>query len=146
MIDQKNERTKEQWKDADLPFEQRIVDLISRMTLDEKISQLTTDAPAIERLGIAAYKLGGECLHGICNSGRATQFPMPIGMAASFDRKLLQRVADTVADEARAKSNSPDWGPEPRMPLLFYTPVINILRDPRWGRAQETYGEDPYLS
>ncbi|HHH75989.1 MAG TPA: glycoside hydrolase family 3 protein, partial [Phycisphaerae bacterium] len=134
------------WKNPELPLAVRIADLIDKMTLEEKISQLTADSPAIERFGIEPYKLGGECLHGICNSGRATQFPMPIGMASSFDRKLLQKVADAVSDEARAKSNSPAWGPEPRMPLLFYTPVINIVRDPRWGRAQETYGEDPYLS
>ncbi len=131
-----------------LPVAARVADLLHRMTLDEKISQLTTDAPAIPRVGLPRFKWGGECLHGLCNTGRATQFPMPIGMAATFNPRLIQRVAAAVSDEARAKHHDPAWrGPDgPRVGLVFYTPVINILRDPRWGRSQETYGEDPYLT
>lgn len=136
------------FRNPDLPIEERVHDLLSRMTLDEKISQLTTDAPGIPRLGVKKCKWGGECLHGLCNTGRATQFPMPIGMAATFNPALIKRVADAVSDEARAKHHDAAWqGPDgPRVGLIFYTPVINILRDPRWGRAQETYGEDPYLT
>ncbi len=134
------------WQNSSLPVDERIADLIGRMTLNEKISQLTTKTKAVDRIGLHAFKWGGECLHGLCNSGRATQFPMPIGMAASFDEKLLQRVADATSDEARAKYHDPDWGRSPNATLAFYTPVINILRDPRWGRAQETYGEDPVLT
>jgi len=139
-----NERPR--WRNPDRPPEERIHDLISRMTLEEKISQLTTNPAAVDRIGLHAFRWGGECLHGLCNSGRATQFPMPIGMAATFDPKLIERVAEAVSDEARAKYHDPDWGTTRNATLTFYTPVINILRDPRWGRAQETYGEDPYLT
>lgn len=163
---------KDTLRDESVPMEQRIADLLGKMTLGEKISQLTDNAPAIERLGLPKFVWGGECLHGLCNRGRATQFPMPIGMAASFDPVLLEEVASAVSDEIRARHHDPAWRhpdqsdliwdkqgmpsrkanltakrPDlPRVGLAFYTPVINILRDPRWGRAQETYGEDPYLT
>ncbi len=126
-------------------IEQRINNLISQMTLDEKIGQLDHASGAIERLNVPAGKYGGECLHGLCHTGRATQFPMPIGMAATFNEKLIYNVASAIADEARAKFHDPEWANE-NYSLLFWTPVINILRDPRWGRAQETYGEDPVLT
>ena len=136
------------FRDPSLPTDERIADLLGRMTLDEKISQLTTESPPIDRLGVPHFVWGGECLHGICNRGEATQFPMPIGMAASFDPELLQAIADAIGDEARARHHDPDWrGPDgPWVGLTYFTPVINILRDPRWGRAQETYGEDPLLT
>ena len=134
------------WLNPSLPMKQRIRDLIGRMTLDEKISQLITLAPPIERLGLREFGWNGECLHGLCNTGRATQFPMPIGMAATFDPRLIQKVANAVSDEARAKYHDHDWSRSPRATLMYCTPVINILRDPRWGRSQETYGEDPFLT
>lgn len=134
------------WKNPDLTIKERVADLIGRMTLEEKVVQLTTSAPAIERLGLPRFQWGGECLHGLCNTGRATQFPMPIGMAATFDDALIEKVAEATSDEARAKYHDPDWNRNGRRSIAFYTPVINLLRDPRWGRAQETYGEDPYLT
>ncbi len=136
---------KQEWKNYEVPAAARISALLDSMTLGEKISQLTVNAPAIKRLGLPKFKWGGECLHGICNSGLATQFPMPIGMAATFDPGLIEKVASAVSDEARAKYHDPDWAAAKKSSLAFYTPVINILRDPRWGRAQETYGEDPVL-
>jgi beta-glucosidase len=143
-----NENAATIWRDASRSLDERVADLLSQMTLEEKISQLTTSAPAIERLGLPKFFWGGECLHGICNRGRATQFPMPIGMAAAFDPALLEQVASAISDEARARHHDPAWnGPDgPWVGLAYYTPVINILRDPRWGRAQETYGEDPHLT
>ncbi|NLF39928.1 glycoside hydrolase family 3 protein [bacterium] len=136
------------WQNSSLPVEERIRDLIGALTLDEKIGQLTTDAPAIERIGLPQFKWGGECLHGLCCTGNATQYPMPIGMAATFDPALIEKAAATVSDEARAKHHDPAWRNTGRasVGLAFYTPVINILRDPRWGRSQETYGEDPVLT
>ena len=136
------------WRDPERPVDERIRDLVGRLTLEEKIGQLTADAPAIPRVGLPRFRWGGECLHGLCNTGVATQFPMPIGLAATFDPALVRRVASAAADEARAKHHSPAWqGPDgPMVGLAFYTPVINLLRDPRWGRGQETYGEDPVLT
>ncbi len=136
------------FRNPDLPFSDRAADLVGRLTFEEKVELLTTSAGPIPRLGIGHFAWGGECLHGICNRGRATQFPMPIGMAASFDPALLEKIASAIGDEARARHHDPAWsGPGgPRVGLAFYTPVINILRDPRWGRSQETYGEDPVLT
>ena len=129
-------------------MEARIADLVDRMSIKEKISQLTTKSPPIKRLGIPDFCWGGEALHGLINSGRATIFPMPIGVAATFDPDLVKRMAEATADEARAKHHDPAWrGPDgPRFGLHFWSPVINIFRDPRWGRGQETYGEDPFLT
>lgn len=144
-----NRRKALPYQDSSLPVETRISDLVSRLTLKEKISLLTDASPPVSRLGLPRFKWGGECLHGLCSTGHATQFPMPIGLAAMFAPALLERVADAISDEARAKHHNPAWrmaDGTPWVGLAFYTPVINILRDPRWGRCQETYGEDPYLT
>src|SRR5438105_1480021 len=134
--------------DPDLPFEGRAADLVSRMTLAEKVSQLVNDAPAIPRLGIPAYEWWNECLHGVARAGPATVFPQAIGMAASFDPALMREVATAISDEARAKHHEfVRKGDRGRYRgLTFWSPNINIFRDPRWGRGQETYGEDPYLT
>ncbi|MFW6364093.1 MAG: glycoside hydrolase family 3 C-terminal domain-containing protein [Spirochaeta sp.] len=126
--------------------EQRIQSLISRMSLEEKISQMLHESPAIERLDIPAYNWWNECLHGIARAGAATVFPQAIGMAASFDDDLLFRIADAISTEARAKYNSAVSRGEKYYGLTFWTPNVNIFRDPRWGRGQETYGEDPLLT
>jgi beta-glucosidase len=132
----------------DLPANQRAADLVSRMSLDEKVSQLVNDAPAIPRLNVPAYEWWNECLHGVARSGAATVFPQAIGMAASFDAPLLHEVATVISDEARAKHHEYERsGLHARYQgLTFWSPNINIFRDPRWGRGQETYGEDPYLT
>jgi beta-glucosidase len=126
----------------------RINTLIGRMTLKEKISQLATPSPAIPRLKIPGMFWGGECLHGLVHTGVSTQFPMPVNIASTFNPGLVRKIADAIASEARAKHHDPAWqGPRgPLVGLNFWTPNINIFRDPRWGRGQETYGEDPYLT
>jgi beta-glucosidase len=130
------------------PFEKRIDDLVSRMTLEEKVSQLMNDSPAIDRLGIPAYNWWNECLHGVARAGRATVFPEAIGLAATWDADLMFRVASTISDEARAKHHEALRRGEHSIyeGLTFWTPNINLFRDPRWGRGMETYGEDPYLT
>jgi beta-glucosidase len=131
-----------------LPLDQRLNDLISRMTLEEKVSQMMNAAPAIPRLGIAEYDWWNEALHGVAFSGVATVFPQAIGLGATFDPPLINRVATVISDEARAKYHEAQRrGSQNRFyGLTFWSPNINIFRDPRWGRGQETYGEDPYLS
>ncbi|WP_206366457.1 glycoside hydrolase family 3 protein [Sphingomonas gei] len=129
--------------------EQRARDVIARMTLDEKAHQLGHTAPAIPRLGIPQYNWWNEGLHGVARAGIATVFPQAIGMAASWDAPLLHQVGDTIATEFRAKHlerRHPDGGSDFYRGLTVWSPNINIFRDPRWGRGQETYGEDPYLS
>jgi beta-glucosidase len=132
----------------DLPFETRASDLVSRMTTEEKISQLTNAADAIPRLGIPQYEWWNECLHGVARAGAATVFPQAIGLAATFDTELMHTVAVAISDEARAKHHeSARRGERGRYQgLTFWSPNINIFRDPRWGRGQETYGEDPHLT
>jgi len=134
--------------DTDLDFESRAEDLVSRMTLEEKVGQLTHYADAIERLGVPEYNWWNECLHGVARSGKATVFPQAIGMAASFDRDMMFRMADVTSTEARAKYHDYISREKRGMyqGLTFWSPNINIFRDPRWGRGHETYGEDPYLS
>jgi len=136
------------FKNPDLLLEQRIDDLISRMTLEEKTSQLLYNSPAIDRLGIPEYNWWNECLHGVGRAGRATVFPQAIGLAATFDDELVYRIADAISTEARAKYNEAirKNNRVQYLGLSFWTPNINIFRDPRWGRGQETYGEDPYLT
>lgn len=123
--------------------------LVARLTLDEKVAQLQNDAPEIVRLGIPAYNWWSESLHGVARNGVATVFPQAIGLAATFDEELLRRVGAAIADEARAKFDA-DGGPYARhgryQGLTFFAPNLNIFRDPRWGRGQETYGEDPFLT
>src|SRR5215217_7021395 len=134
--------------DPKLPFDQRVNDLISRMTLEEKVSQMMNAAPAIPRLGIPEYDWWNEALHGVAFSGVATVFPQAIGLGATFNPPLVNRVATVISDEARAKYHEAQrHGNYNRFHgLTFWSPNINIFRDPRWGRGQETYGEDPYLT
>ncbi len=136
------------FQNPDLPLEDRVNDLVDRLTLSEKIGQLNYDAPAIERLDIPAYNWWNECLHGVGRAGKATVFPQAIGMAASWNRKLIGEIGEVISDEARAKFNKfQELGKRDiYYGLTFWTPNINIFRDPRWGRGQETYGEDPYLT
>lgn len=142
-------------KQQDFPFynpslsiEQRVTDLISRLTLEEKANQMLHNTDAIERLGILPYNYWNEALHGVGRSGNATVFPQAIGLGATFDTDLAYRVSSVISDEARAMHNvakakgyNLQYGG-----LTFWTPNINIFRDPRWGRGQETYGEDPFLT
>ncbi len=137
------------YRNSEAPMAARVDDLVGRMTLEEKVSQMQNTAPAIARLGVPAYQWWTEGLHGLARLGHATLFPQAIGLAATWDTTLMQRVADTISTEARAKNadarrrQSPDlvsYG------LDLWSPNINIFRDPRWGRGQETYGEDPYLT
>ena len=134
--------------DTSLGFEQRAADLVSRMTLEEKAAQMQNGAPAIERLGLPAYDWWNEALHGVARAGGATVFPQAIGLAASFDVPLMDEVSRAISDEARAKHHEAlRRGEHGRYQgLTFWSPNINIFRDPRWGRGQETYGEDPFLT
>lgn len=136
------------YKDESLSFEERAKDLVSRMTLEEKISQMQHSAPAIERLGIPSYNWWSEALHGVARAGVATVFPQAIGMAATFDEELLQKIGDVVSTEGRAKYHEFQRKGDHDIykGLTFWAPNVNIDRDPRWGRGQETYGEDPYLT
>jgi beta-glucosidase len=132
----------------DLSPEERAADLVARMTLPEKISQMQNGAPAIPRLKIAAYDWWNEALHGDARAGLATVFPQAIGLAATFDVDLEHRIASAISTEARAKYNDAQRHDNHQRyyGLTFWSPNINIFRDPRWGRGQETYGEDPYLT
>lgn len=136
------------YQDPELPTDQRIADLLSRLTTEEKISQLLYNSPAVGRLGIPEYNWWNECLHGVGRAGRATVFPQAVGLAATFDTSLVRRIGDAISTEARAKYNLAvmKGNREQYMGLSFWTPNINIFRDPRWGRGQETYGEDPFLT
>jgi len=139
---------KDVYLDPSYSFEERAKDLVSRMTTEEKVSQMLYNSPAIERLGIPAYNWWNEALHGVARAGTATMFPQAIGMASTFDEELIYKVADVISTEGRAKyhasSKKGDRGIYKG--LTFWSPNINIFRDPRWGRGQETYGEDPYLT
>jgi beta-glucosidase len=140
--------SKTKYQDATLPIEERVDDLISRMTLEEKVSQMVYDAPAIERLGVPKYNWWNECLHGVGRAGIATVFPQAIGLAAAWNVELMHQVAMTISDEARAKHHEAVRRSirEIYTGLTYWSPNINIVRDPRWGRGQETYGECPYLT
>jgi beta-glucosidase len=131
-----------------LPINERVDDLVARMTLEEKASQLVNQARAIPRLQVPAYDWWSEALHGVANAGTATVFPEPIGLAATFDVPLIHEMAIVIGTEARAKHNQAvRAGRRDIMEGLdFWSPNINIFRDPRWGRGQETYGEDPFLT
>jgi beta-glucosidase len=156
-IDLNKNGIKDPYEDPSLPFKERTKDLVSRMTFEEKIPQMQVYAPAIERLGIPAYNWRNECLHGagVRKDGVHTVFPQAIGMAAAWNPDLIYKVSTAISDEARAEYHKAvaevdynrkhdigvkDWG------LTFWSPVINIGRDPRWGRTEEGYGEDPYLT
>lgn len=136
------------FKNPNLTTEQRVHDLVSRMTIDEKISQLMDSAPAIKRLGVPEYNWWNESLHGVARAGYATVFPQSISIASSWDRQLVFDVASAISDEARAKHHEYLRRGQHGMyqGLTFWSPNINIFRDPRWGRGHETYGEDPFLT
>lgn len=136
------------YKNEQLSFEERAHDLVSRMTLEEKIAQMQHDAPAIERLGVPSYNWWNEALHGVARAGVATMFPQAIGMAAAFDDQLMHKVGDIISTEGRAKYHEFQRKGDHDIykGLTFWSPTINMERDPRWGRGQETYGEDPYLT
>ncbi len=137
------------YQDPNLSSEERAKDLISRLTLEEKATLMSDESDAIPRLGLKKFNWWSEALHGLANNDSVTVFPEPIGMAASFDDELVYKIFNAVSDEVRAKYNqSQKRGLENRrfLSLSVWTPNINIFRDPRWGRGQETYGEDPYLT
>ena len=137
------------FQNPDLPVEQRVNDLVSRLTLEEKVNQMVNNAPAIERLGIPAYNWWNEILHGVARSPYpVTSFPQAIGMAATWDTEAVHQMADYASDEGRAiyHDSSRKGIHEIYCGLTYWTPNINIFRDPRWGRGQETYGEDPFLT
>ncbi len=136
------------YRDPSLPIEKRVDDLISRMTLEEKVRQMQHTAPAIPRLGVPSYDWWSEALHGIARSGYATVFPQAIGMAATWDAPLVHQEAEVIATETRAKYNQAqrEGNHSIYYGLTLWSPNINIFRDPRWGRGQETYGEDPLLT
>jgi len=136
------------YRDPDLPIEQRAADLVGRMTVEEKAAQMQNAAPAIPRLGIPAYDYWNEALHGVARAGEATVFPQAIGMAATWDKELFHAEGAVIATEGRAKYNQAqrERNFDRYYGLTFWSPNINIFRDPRWGRGQETLGEDPYLT
>ncbi|HEX8217804.1 MAG TPA: glycoside hydrolase family 3 N-terminal domain-containing protein [Chloroflexia bacterium] len=135
--------------DTTRPLTERVSDLVTQLTLEEKISQLQNSTPGVPRLGIPAYNYWNEALHGVARNGRATIFPQAIGMAATWDPGLVRRVASAIGDEARAKYHEAlrrNGFTRLYQGLNFWSPNVNIYRDPRWGRGQETWGEDPYLT
>lgn len=138
----------EKYKDESLSFEERAADLASRMTLEEKVYQTLHGAAAIERLDVKAYNYWNEALHGVARAGVATVFPQAIGLAATFDEDFLEKIAAVISDEGRAKFNvQQKYGDyDIYKGLTFWSPNVNIFRDPRWGRGHETFGEDPYLT
>ncbi len=135
--------------DSSLPISERAKDLIARLTLDEKVGLMSHPAKGVPRLGIPAYNYWNEALHGVGRNGRATVFPQAIGMAATWDRSLIRRVASAIGDEARAKYHAAlkrNGYTQQYQGLTFWSPNVNLFRDPRWGRGQETWGEDPFFS
>jgi beta-glucosidase len=143
------DKTKQIWFDEKQPAEKRINALVKEMTLEEKVSQLSANNKAIPRLGVQTFNWWNEALHGVARGAKATIFPQPIGMAATFDNGLVHNVASAISDEGRAINNEMIKRGLPMgiyMGLTYWSPNINIFRDPRWGRGHETYGEDPYLT
>ena len=142
--------TAELWRDMNAPIHERVTNLLSKMTVEEKVSLMTNNAPAIPRLGIDRYYLGNEALHGIIRPGKFTVFPQAIAFAATWNPDLMLRVSTAISDEARGKWNLLEHGKKQHDGgsdlLSFWSPTVNMARDPRWGRTPETYGEDPYLT
>lgn len=143
-------QAQELYKNEDAPLHERIMDLLSRLTVEEKVSLLRATSPGISRLDIPKYYHGNEALHGVVRPGRFTVFPQAIGLAATWNPELQYQVATVISDEARARWNELDQGKLQKGQfsdlLTFWSPTVNMARDPRWGRTPETYGEDPYLS
>ena len=138
------------FRDERAPMHDRIIDLLSKLTIEEKISLLTATSPGIPRLEIPKYYHGNEALHGVVRPGRFTVFPQAIGLASMWNPELHYQIATAISDEARARWNQLEQGrlQKERFTdlLTFWSPTVNMARDPRWGRTPETYGEDPYLS
>ncbi|HZK69233.1 MAG TPA: glycoside hydrolase family 3 N-terminal domain-containing protein, partial [Paludibacter sp.] len=136
------------FQDTNKTIDERVKDLVSRLTLEEKATQMLHNAPAIKRLGILPYSWWNEALHGVARTGRATVFPENVALAATFDDDLVYRIGEAISDEAWAKYNIAQRleNYSQYSGVTFYAPNVNIFRDPRWGRGQETYGEDPYLT
>ena len=138
------------WKNEDAPIAERVEDLLGRMTVDEKIDLLRATSPANERLGIEKYYHGNEALHGVVRPGNFTVFPQAIALASTWNPELIKEVSTVISDEARAKWNELDQGRLQTQQfsdvLTFWSPTVNLARDPRWGRTPETYGEDPHLT
>lgn len=135
--------------DTHLPLPERVQDLLSRLTLDEKVAMMNHPAQGVPRLGIPDYNFWSEALHGVAGNGRATVFPQAIGLSATWDKDLIHRVATAIGDEGRAKYHEAlrrNGGTDQFQGLTFWSPNVNIFRDPRWGRGQETWGEDPFLT
>src|SRR6185436_15768420 len=135
--------------DTHLPFLERVQDLIARLTLDEKVAMMNHPAQGVPRLGIPGYNFWSEALHGVAGNGRATVFPQAIGMAATWDKDLIHQIASAISDEGRAKYHEAlrrDGSTDQFQGLTFWAPNVNIFRDPRWGRGQETWGEDPFFT
>ncbi|MBT8182380.1 MAG: glycoside hydrolase family 3 protein, partial [Eudoraea sp.] len=132
----------------EVDLDSRVDDLINKLTLEEKVDQMLMNTSGIPRLNIPPYDYWNEALHGVGRSGKATVFPQAIGLAATFDSNLIYRVSSAISDEARAMYNAAQAAGNYKRyaGLTFWTPNVNIFRDPRWGRGQETYGEDPYLT
>lgn len=140
----------ELFRDMNAPQHERILDLLSRLTVEEKISLLLNDAKEISRLNIDKYNHGNEALHGVVRPGEFTVFPQAIGLAAMWNPAMLHEVSSAISDEARGRWKDLDYGKKQLAGasdlLTFWSPTVNMARDPRWGRTPETYGEDPYLS
>jgi beta-glucosidase len=131
------------------PLPERVADLLARLTLEEKISLMTHKTPGVPRLGLPGYNYWSEALHGVARNGRATVFPQAIGLAATWDPDLIERVASAIGDEARVKFHAAlraNGRNDYNQGLTFWSPNVNLFRDPRWGRGQETWGEDPLLT
>lgn len=143
-----SEKNNYPFRNTSLSFEERVSDLVSRLTLKEKVLLMMHNSQPVERLGIPEYNWWNECLHGVARAGIATVFPQAIGMAAMFDTEFFKKIAEAISNEARAKHHESLRRGDRGMykGLNFWTPNINIFRDPRWGRGQETYGEDPFLT
>lgn len=143
-------QAQELYKNEQAPIHDRVMDLLGRMTVEEKICLLRATSPEIKRLDIPKYYYGNEGLHGVLRPGRFTVFPQAIGLASTWNPKLMYQISTAISDEARARWNELDQGRKQNEQfsdlLTFWSPTINMARDPRWGRTPETYGEDPYLS
>ncbi len=143
-------QTAELYKDPNAPIPERVKDLLSRMTVEEKVSLMIHNSPGIPRLGIDKFYHGNEALHGIVRPGKFTVFPQAIGMAATWNPALIGQMSAAISDEARGKWNALELGKKQHDGssdlLTFWSPTVNMARDPRWGRTPETYGEDPYLT
>jgi len=145
---EENKKQMYPFMDYTLPIEERVEDIVSRMTLEEKVSQMFNDAHKIPRLNVPRYNWWNECLHGVASDGYATVFPQAIGLAATWNIRLMHTIATAISDEARAKHHENIRNGKIKIfgGLTFWSPNVNLFRDPRWGRGQETYGEDTFLS